>query len=190
MPGLASEVPLRFPGGVCQPVYRGDHGGDGVGHVMEVDAVKFVTRLVVILVQAKAGDGLGDDALLCEGVVVGAAKEMLSLVRVVDQVSAVLCQLGTKVGAVEACEPKRSSRHGGVGTSDHPEFEVGHDAGQRHRRMREEGAVAEAAELLRSEECKDDGAARTAPRGEDVSESEDCGGSRGVVVCAVVDAVS
>ena len=109
---------------------------------------------------------------------------------IVDQMSAVLCQLGAEVGAVEAGEPERSGGNGGVGAADHLEFEVGDDAGERNGRMGEEGAVAEAADLFRAEEGEDDGAARATAGGEDVGEGEDGGGSGGVVVGAVVDGVA
>src|SRR6185437_12017658 len=93
VPGFAPKVPARLPGSVCQPANRSDHGADGVGHVDEVDGAEFVAGLVVVLVESEAGDGLGDDALERKGVVVGAAEEMLSGVGIVDQMSAVLCQL-------------------------------------------------------------------------------------------------
>ena len=92
-------------------------------------------------------------------VVVRAPEEMLRRVRVVDQVGAVFCELGAEVGAVEAGKPERSSGDRRVRTADHLELEIGDDAGERDGRMREKGAVAEAAKLLRAEEGEDDGAA-------------------------------
>jgi len=49
---------------------------------------------VVVLVQAVAGDGLGDNALLGEGVIVGAPEEVLGGMRVCDDAGAVLRQFG------------------------------------------------------------------------------------------------
>ncbi len=152
--------------------------------------LSLVAGLVVVLVQSVAGDGLGDDTLLCQRIVVRALEEMLRRVRVVDQVGAVFGELGAEVGAVEAGEPERSGGDGRVGTADHLELEVGDDAGEWDRRMREKGAVAEAAKLLRAEEGEDDGAARARAGGEDVGQRKDGGGAGGVVVGAVVVGVA
>jgi len=56
--------------------------------------------------------------------------------------------------------------------------------------MGEEGTVAVASEFLRTEEGKDDGAARPGASGEDVSEGEDRGGAGCVVVGSVVVGVA
>ncbi len=114
----------------------------------EVDGAEFVAGLVVVLVEAEAGDGLGDDALESESVVVGALEEFFAGVGVVDEVRAVFCKFGAEIGAVEAGEPEGSGRDGGVGPANHLEFEVGDDAGEWDGRMREEGLVAEAPDLF------------------------------------------
>ena len=107
-----------------------------------------------------------------------------------DEVGAVAGEFGAEVGALEAGEPEGAGGDGGIGAADHLELEIGDDAGERDGRMREEGAVAEAPDLLRAEEGEDDGAARAWAGGEDVGEGEDGGGAGGVVVGAVVDGVS
>ncbi len=112
---LAAGVPLGLPCGVCEPADGGDHGGDGVGHVGEVDGADFVAGLVVVLVHAVAGDGVGDDALQGEGVVVGALEEELFGMGIVDEVGSVAGELGAEVGAVEAGEPEGAWGKGGVG---------------------------------------------------------------------------
>ncbi len=61
---------------------------------------------------------------------------------------------------------------------------------ERHRRVGEEGAGAEASDLLRAEEGEDDRAFGTGASGEDVGESQDGGGAGGVVVGTVVDSVA
>ncbi len=63
-------VPRGLPVGVRQPADGAHHRGDGVSHVVEVDCAEFIAGLVVVLVQAEAGDGLGDDTLRCQSVVV------------------------------------------------------------------------------------------------------------------------
>jgi hypothetical protein len=102
----------------------------------------------------------------------------------------VLCELRAEVGALEACKPESAGRDSGIGASDHLELEVGDDSGERRGRIGEEGAGAEAADLFRAEEGEDDGAFGTRAGGEYVSESEDCSGARGVVICSVVDFVA
>src|SRR5258708_35942188 len=90
---------------------------------------------------------------------------MLRGVRIVDEMRAVFHQLGAEVGAFEACEPEGAGRDGRVGAADHLKFKVGDDVFKGRRGMRKKGAVAEASELLRAEERKDDGAARTGAGG-------------------------
>jgi hypothetical protein len=188
--GAAAWAPLWLPVGVCEPADGVDHGGDGAGHVGEVDGAELVAGLVVVLVEAVAGDGLGDDALLGECVVVGATEELLGGMGIGDEVRAVFCELGAEVGAVEAGEPESAGGDGGVGAADHLELEVGDDGVEGDGGMGEEGAVAEAAHLLGAEEGEDDGAPGARAAGEDVREGEDGGGAGGVVVGSVVDGVA
>ncbi len=157
---FAAGVPLWLPVGVGEPADGADHRSDGLGHVGEVDRAEFVAGLVVVLVQAEAGDGVGDDTLVRERVVIGSLKEVLRRVRVVDQMGAMFGEFRAEVGAFEAGEPERSGGDRWVGPADHLELEVGDDAGERDRRVREEGAVAKATNLFRAEECEDDGATR------------------------------
>ena len=76
--GFAAGIPLGPPGGVAEPADGFDHGGDCAGEPGEVDGAEFVGGLVVVLVQAEAGDGVGDDAFACEGDVVGPLEEILA----------------------------------------------------------------------------------------------------------------
>jgi len=183
---LAARVPFWFPVGVGEPADGIDHGGDGVGHVGEVDGADLVARLVIVLVQAVAGDGLSDDSLLSQCVVVGTAEEVLFGMRVVDQVGTVFRQFGAKVRAVEAGEPEGSCGDCRVGSADHLELEVGDYAGEGDWRVREEGSVAEAAKFFRAEECEDDGASGAWAGGEDVGQGQYGSGAGCVVVGSVV----
>ncbi len=188
--GLAARVPCGSPGCVGEPADGLGHGGDGVDQVREVDAREFVGGLVIVLVQAEAGDGVCDDSLACEGVIVGALKEILLRVWIGDERGAVAREFRPEVGPVEAGEPEGVGRNGGIGTADHLEFEVGNDGRQRDRRVCEEGSIAEAAKFLRTEEREDDGPARTLAASERVRKGQDGGGAGGVVVGAVVDSVA
>lgn len=132
---------------------------------------------------------MSDDALAGKGDVVGADKELLVRVGVVDEWGAVAGKGGAEVGTIEAGEPEESGWDSGVGAADHFELEVGDDGGEGHGRVREEGVIAEAAELFGAEEGEDDGAARTRAGGEEVGEGEDGGGAGGVIVGAVVDEI-
>lgn len=187
--GFGAGVPPGLPGGVAEPANGVEHGGDGGGHVGEVDGGDLVGGLVVVLVESEAGDGLGDDTEVGEVDVVGALEEVFGGVRIVDEVSTVSGELWAEVGAIEACEPEGSGGNGGVGAADHFELEVGDDGVERERGMLEEGASPEAAKFFRPEEGEGDGAAGVAAGGEDVGEGEDCSGSGCVVVGSVVDAV-
>jgi len=125
---------------------------------VEVEFGNFVGGLVVVLVEAVAGDGLGDDAAFCEGVVVGALEEVLGGVGVCGDGCAVLGECGAEVGAFVAGEPEGARGEGGIGASHHFEFEVGDDFVEGKGCVVEEVLVAEAAELFRAEEDKEDGA--------------------------------
>lgn len=155
----------------------------------EVDGGELVAGLVIVLMEAEAGDGLGDDALASEGDVVGALEEVLFGVGVVDEVGAVFGEFGAEVGALVAGEPEGAFGDGGIWTADHFKFEIGDDSVERNGRVSEEGARAEAAELFGAEEGEDDGPAGTGTGGEDVGEGENGGGAGGIVVGAVVDEV-
>ena len=93
---------MWLPCRVGEPADGLDHGGDGVGHVSEVDGAEFVAGLMVVLVETEAGDGVGDDASLGEGEVVGSPEELLTGVRIAYKTSPVLGEFGAEVGAVEA----------------------------------------------------------------------------------------
>ena len=133
---------------------------------------------------------MSDDSLAGEGDSCRSAGRSSGGVGVGDEVGAVSGEFGAERGAVEAGEPESVGGNGGVGAADHLEFEVGDDGGERDGRMREEGGVAEAANLLRAEEGEDDGAARARTGGEGVGEREHGGSAGGVVVGAVVDGVA
>jgi hypothetical protein len=68
---------------------------------------------------------VGDDALACERIVIGALEEELFGVRIVDELGSVTYELGSKIRAGEARKPERACGHGRIGTPDHLEFEVG-----------------------------------------------------------------
>lgn len=187
--GLAAGVPGGFPAGGAEPADGLDHGCDGTGEVVEVDGRQLIGRMVVVLVETEAGDGLRDDAMESEGVIVGAAEELLLGVGVSDEMGSVMCEFGAEVGALESGEPEGAGGNGGIGPADHLELEVGGDGGERHGRMGEKCPVAEAAELFRAKESEDDGPAGAGAGGEDVGEGEDSGGTGRVVVGAVVDEV-
>ena len=102
----------------------------------EVNGAELVAGLVVVLVQAEAGDRLRDDPLERQGIVVGALEEVLRRVGVVDKMRAVFREFRSEVRPVEAGELQRSSGNGRVGTADHVKFEVGDDAGERNWRVR------------------------------------------------------
>jgi len=87
--GLFARIPRRLPVRVREPSDGVDHGGDGVGHVGEVDGADFVAGLVVVLVQTEAGYSVGDDALLRQCIVVRALEEALLGVGIADQMGAV-----------------------------------------------------------------------------------------------------
>ena len=59
-----------------------------------------VAGLVVVGVQAVAGNGLRYHALLGQGVIVGARKEFLFWMRIGDQMGAMGCQRRAQVGAL------------------------------------------------------------------------------------------
>ncbi len=88
-------------GGV-EPADRLEHGEDGVGHVSKVDGAELVGGMVVVLMEAEAGDGVGDHTLQRKGVVVGSAEELLFRVRILGEVGTVLCELGAEIGAFKA----------------------------------------------------------------------------------------
>jgi hypothetical protein len=50
--------------------------------MLKVDVAQVVTRPVIIFMQAKAGNCVGDDASAGQGVVVGALKESLGWMRI------------------------------------------------------------------------------------------------------------
>ncbi len=90
---------------------------------------------------------------------------------------AVFCEFGAEIGALKPVSQRVPAGTAGVGPADHLEFEIGDDAGEGDRRMREEGAVAEAAQLFGAEEGEDDGAVRAGASGKDMREGEYGGGA-------------
>ena len=60
-----------------------------LGQVGEVDGAEFVGGLVVVLVQAEAGDGVGDDALRARAMLSERWKKFCAGVGIVDEVGAV-----------------------------------------------------------------------------------------------------
>lgn len=144
---------------------------------------------MVVLVEAEAGDGMGDYALRGKSEVVGSAEELLLLVGVVDEAGTVFGKLGTKVGSVEAGEPKSAGWNCGVWAADHLELQIRDNGGEGNGRMREKRPIAEAAQLLRTEERKDDRTARSRTRSKDVRQGEHGGSAGCVVVSSVVDEI-
>ena len=55
----------------------------------KVDAADFVAWLMVVRVQPKAGDGLGNDSPLGQAVVIGSLEEVLLGMRIGNQAGAV-----------------------------------------------------------------------------------------------------
>lgn len=82
---------------------------------------------MVVGVEAEAGDGVGDDALTCEGDVVGTLEKLLFGVGVLHKMGAVACEFRTESGAFEAGQPECSRRDGRVRSSDHLKLKVGDD---------------------------------------------------------------
>src|SRR5581483_10665753 len=92
---LAAVNPLWSEVGIHQPDHRLDQRTNGIVHVLEVDVVKVVTGLVIVGMQAEAGDGLRDHTLLGQRVIVGPAEEMLLGMRIAHQLGA----MGREFGA-------------------------------------------------------------------------------------------
>src|ERR1700733_4531376 len=111
---------------------------------------------------------------------------MLRRVWISDQIRSVLCEFRTKIRAVESCKPEGSGGNRRIGTTDHLELEVRHDAGERDGRVCEKGMVTESANLLRTKDREDNRAFRSRPGGEDVRQRQDRCSAGGIVVGAVV----
>src|SRR5438874_2252120 len=103
---LSAAVPRGSPRRVCQPADWLDHADDYAGHVWEVDRGELVRGLMVVLVQAIAGDRLRDDSLQCQIVVIRSGEEILCGMGVGDQVGPVSGEFGTQIASVEAGEPQ------------------------------------------------------------------------------------
>lgn len=114
----------------------------------EVDCADLVGSLMVVMVQAEAGDSVGNDALACQRVVIGPLEKLFLRMRIVDEVSAMLRELSPEVGAVVTRKPQRARRHRRIGPADHLKLEVGDNLRQWDRRMGEKGTIAEAADLF------------------------------------------
>src|ERR1700744_4781895 len=102
--------------------------------MVEVDGADLVARLMIILVESVAGDGVGDDTLHGKRIVVGAPEEVLIRMRVFNQVGAMLGQFWPEIGTLEPSKPKRSGGNSRIGAPDHLELQVSDDAGERHGR--------------------------------------------------------
>ena len=144
---------------------------------------------MVVGVEAKAGDGVGDDALTCEGDVVGTLEELFLGVGVLHKMGTVACEFRSESGAFEAGQPKSSRRDGRVRSSDHLKLKVGDDGVEGDGRVLEECTSAEAAHLLRAKEGEDDGTGGSWAGGKKSGEGKYGSGAGGVVVGAVVDDV-
>lgn len=57
---------------------------DRLLHVVEVDMGDVITRLVIVSVQAIAGNGVGYDAFFRYGIIIGALKKMPFWMRIRD----------------------------------------------------------------------------------------------------------
>src|SRR6202000_186945 len=86
---LSMGAPLGFPRGLGEPLDRRHHRCDGARHMGKVDAVDFVTWLMVVRVKPEAGDGMGNDSPLCQAVVIRALEEVLLGMGIGNQAGAV-----------------------------------------------------------------------------------------------------
>src|SRR5579859_227482 len=99
------RAPLGFPRGLGEPLDGSHHRSDGARHMGKVDAVDFISWLVVVRVEPKAGDGMGNDSPLCQAVVIRALEEVLLRMGIGNQAGAVARKHGPQVAAIETSEP-------------------------------------------------------------------------------------
>src|SRR5947207_12734414 len=69
-------VPLWLEIGVHQPLDRPNHRRNGFSHVRKVDVLQIVAGSMIVCVQTIARDGVRDDSLAREYVIVRAAEEV------------------------------------------------------------------------------------------------------------------
>lgn len=62
--------PLRLEVSISEPLNRAEHGMNGLLHMREIEMGYVITGAVVVRVEAKAGDGLGDNSFPGESVIV------------------------------------------------------------------------------------------------------------------------
>ena len=99
---LFSFVPPGYEVGIREPDYRTQQGLYGIVHMLEIDMCDVVAGLMIVGVQSITGNGLCDDALLGEDVIIGAPKEILGGMRIGDEVGAVFRELGAEIRTIPA----------------------------------------------------------------------------------------
>ncbi len=112
--GSSAGPPSRLPRGLGKPLDRFHHRSDGPSHMREVDAADFVAGLMVVGMQPKAGNGLGNDSPPGKAVVVRTLKKFLRRVRIGDQAGAMAHKLRAQVAPLETGEPKTVPRQSRV----------------------------------------------------------------------------
>src|SRR5579872_5562662 len=149
-----------------------------------------VIRLVILLVQTEAADGLCHYTPPRQRDVVRAHEEILTRVRISDQGCALLGEFRSKVGAFPTGQPQSIRCYCRVRAPDHLEFKVRHHAGERYRRMIEEVARAEASHFFTAEADEIYRAFRFTACTDGAGQLEHCSHAASIIVSTVVDIVA
>src|ERR1700722_6596862 len=146
--GPSLRQPTRLPGCLGKPLDWFHHRSDGSRQMRKVDAADFVARLMVVRMQAKAGNGLGDNSAAGKTVVVRAPEKLLLGMRIGNQVGAMADELGAQIAAFKAGEPQTVLWQSRIPAADHFEFKISHDLIQRHGRMIKKISISIASNLF------------------------------------------
>ena len=119
--------PLRFEIRVRQPFDRFNHRCNGSLHVLEIYVGEIVAWFVVVGMQAITGNGVRNNALASEGIIVRTFEEALSGMGIGNQSRAMPGKLRAKIAAVKACEPELVTLDRRVRPANHLKLQIGNN---------------------------------------------------------------
>src|SRR5437870_2443272 len=99
---FAALIPCWFEIAVDEAQHRLIHVGDGLSHMLEVNAGQIVALTVVVAVQTETRNRVGDDSLRRQHVIVGTTKEILLRMRISDEPRAVLREFRPQIRSLIA----------------------------------------------------------------------------------------
>src|ERR1044071_10499792 len=151
---------------------------------------QIVARSMIVGMQTETGNRVRDNSFPGQHVIVRPLKEMFVRMRVCYQPRAVPGKFWPEIRTLVSRQPERVWRYGRVGPRDHLEFEIGYKRFDWHRRMLLKISRAVSANLFTAKQRKHNRALGLCTSRERLSQFQNCGYSRRIVICAVENIVA